>query len=316
MIYKINKVFLFIILFNLCYAINKCPTKKKVLQNIVTRLRYTNVCDVKTIKYVGSNYTILDILKIPCSYNYLYKKARLITLFLGCLYSNVMKYILYMLIQLSKYCQTIDSENDDKMYNCTLEMTTCAKATVDMISKLKGALELVDNYHTVPLFKKSVNDNYILNNAFNFYPFINDRIKDCPPSLINSKRTMSILKTSEFFFIKIGNYVNDDIKKYCDQETENLNELWSKWYTKCLIDTEEFYKYISKKINDKIEATITKKYTELGFEYNKNMETIYNFKDDFTDEIMENMELYVEDPMLSEYYEEDIIKTCPNYAKR
>ncbi|XP_050535481.1 uncharacterized protein LOC126902356 isoform X2 [Daktulosphaira vitifoliae] len=247
-----------------------------VIKTFFKNVPWQHLNDVTNVKYLNKYYKIEYILELPFNRKTYVKKLRIATIFLGCSYANDLKYILFMLRNVTNYCRSLN--NHKKLYNCSIEIINNALKTIQLEKKLKGAMDVIDSYHTTPM-KENNFVHYLMSSFFDTYHYIKERLNAWPPSQHDSSKTILTLKVLYKYLNQYIGIIEKEIEPYCTINSVDLSLLWHDWYKNNKTEmsqhpNENFYQFINKKVRDKIHETVINKFFDLGFLFNVQTEKV------------------------------------------
>ncbi|XP_050535627.1 uncharacterized protein LOC126902419 isoform X2 [Daktulosphaira vitifoliae] len=233
---------------------------------------WQNLNDVATVKYFGDYYTKQDILELPFDRETYSRRIRIATLFLGCSYANDLQYIFFMLKNLCTFCHSIDDPK--QMYNCSVEIINNTLAIIPMLKKMKGAMDIIESYHTQPWNTNRL-IRYMMSSVFNSYGSIKESLNNLQPSQDDPEITKPVLEYFNNYLNKYMTLVNIEIVKFCLTDHVDLNSLWNEYkYRSSHNPNIEFHHYLNVQVRNKIYNTIINKFFKLGFLYNIQTEMV------------------------------------------
>ncbi|XP_050523046.1 uncharacterized protein LOC126895334 isoform X2 [Daktulosphaira vitifoliae] len=241
-----------------------------IINNFLRQPGWSNINDVKLIKYCGKQYELKDLFIEPVKMYNCDNCIRKATIFLGCSYYHDLRLIFLSLIKLQEQCSGLLISGDDSVHNCIVILLTKMIKMVPMAKYMKGALYAIDKYHNNPLntLKRT---RFILSGILTNIQQ-NETLLTTLRISSNSIRDVldTIAKISYAWLLKL-----DEDKLYCQLKYLDFNSLCNTWNMefnnlKYQGKYHEFFIFLSDKIRNLILTTIMKKYIELGFKYDWN----------------------------------------------
>ncbi|XP_050523054.1 uncharacterized protein LOC126895337 isoform X2 [Daktulosphaira vitifoliae] len=241
-----------------------------IINNFLCQPGWNNINDVEFISYWGKIYELENLFIKPVTLYNCDNCIRQATIFLGCSYAHDLNSILLSLIKFQQHCSDLLNSGDDSAYNCTVTLLTQMIEIVPMAKFMKGALYVIEKYHTIPLNTQK-RTRFILSSI-----------------LTNIQKDETLLTTLTFSSDSIRDVLVtiasilfarrlelDEEKLFCQLKYLDFNSLWDLWnmeFNKLRYQgkNQELFIFLSDKIKNLILTTIMKKYIELGFKYDWN----------------------------------------------
>ncbi|XP_050546032.1 uncharacterized protein LOC126908163 [Daktulosphaira vitifoliae] len=232
------------------------------------------------------------------------RKIRMLTIHLGCTYSNVINNLFSIITNIIQICQNKLKKKDDYFNGCT-----CTEELINIISifiiplakLMKGAMDSLDFLHSEPWVYQRC--QYIVSPRLGI---IENILNDLNEHILSREDIFTYLWTlntieNRFRIVSIG--INHDVEQYCKLVLLGKNYLWDKWYHEYKDNINQginlvFIKFLTKKIKDYIQNVIIQKYFQLGFKFDPITEEIFLPKPKEPSDIELEFRALYEDPPL------------------
>ncbi|XP_050538689.1 uncharacterized protein LOC126904077 [Daktulosphaira vitifoliae] len=261
------------ILFSVIFCTKSNSISRKNMDQLDNLLRccgWKNLNELIFIKYYNKEHYLQNLMKIPTDRNSCRQKIRALTIYLGCIYANVVNNILPIISNIVIICQNKFTEENDLIngFICTEELINIISFfIVPLATLMEGAMDTLNSLHSNPLSLEKY--NYMIRPLFTRIRNILEYLNKQTLSRDDISTYIKKLNIVDKYFNITILQVNKECKIYCEFVSHCKDYLWNDWnleYTAISQDIElVFFKFLKSKIEDYIKTIIIEKYFNLGF---------------------------------------------------
>ncbi|XP_050528793.1 uncharacterized protein LOC126898603 isoform X2 [Daktulosphaira vitifoliae] len=247
----------------------------EITNAIFERYNWESIKDVNHIKYRNIKYSLQKIKMIDTKiidHNWVFKRIRLMTCFLGCTYANSLLTILFFYERVYLMCKDTLIKEPMNGYNCMVNFLKSFYSLATMSNIMQSAMNALDELHKKQ-WSLLIIPRFILRNTFDKLITVSDFYKIEKVSMVNPKMNKTFYQSIERFFEKVKEDLNLDIKCYCSLILEDNHSLWNMFISFYefypLKDTPSFplYEHLIEIIKEIQISTLINKFTKLGFKF-------------------------------------------------
>ncbi|XP_050536291.1 uncharacterized protein LOC126902737 isoform X2 [Daktulosphaira vitifoliae] len=194
------------------------------INNLFKHSGWKNINDVNYVTYSKCNHTLQDIIQNTYKYD---KQIRIMTLILGCSYTNILKNFLFMLLHFQDHCKYFSNQENlnDYAYNCTIELLKTIPYLTSMVIYMGSAIDALDKTQKLPIGNNNLN-KFILDNIKLIKELQNEEMLNLLPLLQMNQSNINetLLKILSFI-----NKWNDELNKsmsICNINFETFTLFW------------------------------------------------------------------------------------------
>ncbi|XP_050536293.1 uncharacterized protein LOC126902739 [Daktulosphaira vitifoliae] len=263
---------LYVLIYFMVKHIEIINSTKDEIEYLLKHDGWKKLNDVLYITNFNQKYTLQQTLEMPITSKNCATRIRNATIILGCSYGNVLKTIFFIINRFLGYCESlIHPENENKnACDCTIELINIIQNLSYLATLMNGALVIIDKLHHNPMTNCN---KLILSNVTNSLYFENT-LKVSLPLQINQLNTQTVLNTIKLYLTFCEVKLEKDLNQ-CQLKIPNLETLWQKLNKNHQVlketgNNQNFWSFISQKINILIHWTLIEKYNNLGFKLDLN----------------------------------------------